>query len=122
MRFKSTQIKGKDRGKLLGFPTINLKIPDDLNLEDGIYAVRVYILNKEFAGAMHYGPIPVFKENEKTLEVFLINTNESDIPNSKSIETEIVKYIRPVLDFSSEQELIKQMESDVKYSKEILNP
>ena len=119
MKFKSKQIKGKGRGRLLGYPTINLEIPQNFNLEDGIYAVKVFTREKEFIGAMHYGPIPVFKENKKTLEVFLIDIEYSDIPNSKVFEIETLKYLRPVLNFPSQEELVKQIGKDVNQTREI---
>lgn len=121
MKFKSIQVKGKGRGKLLGFPTINLEIPENLNLEDGIYAVNVFIGGKEFIGAMHYGPIPVFQENGKTLEFFLIDTQDSDIPDSPEFEVEVIKLLRPVMSFPDKEKLIEQMEKDVSQTKKILN-
>lgn len=121
MKFKSIQIKGKGRGKLLGFPTINLEIPENFNLNDGIYAVKVRIGGKEFPGAMHFGPIPTFNENEKTLEVFLIDASEKNIPAIEVFEFEIIKYLRPVLSFKNQEELVKQIEKDVNDSRKILN-
>ena len=121
MRFESSQIKGKGRGKLLGYPTINLEIPENFELEDGIYAVKVFSGSKEFIGALHYGPIPVFKEDEKTLEVFLIDTSGEDIPDSKDFEIEILKYLRPVLGFDSEQELSEQIGKDVEETRKIVS-
>lgn len=121
MRFKSYQVKGKGRGKLLGFPTINLDIPKELDLKDGIYAIKVFNSGKEFLGAMHYGPIPVFLEDDKTLEFFLIDTKEEDIPNSKEFEVEIIKYLRPVMSFPTKEELSEQMSKDVEETR-LLNP
>lgn len=113
MRFKSHQVKGKGRGKLLGFPTINLEIPKDLDLKDGIYAIKAFNSGKEFLGAMHYGPIPVFLEDDKTLEFFLIDTKEEEIPESKEFEVEVIKYLRPVMTFKSKEDLSEQMRKDV---------
>lgn len=121
MRFKSQQIKGKGRGKLLGFPTINLEIPKNFKINEGIYAVKVWIKNKEFIGAMHFGPVPTFKEHGKTLEVFLIDTVKPNIPSSKTFEVETIQYLRPVLNFSSRKELSKQIGEDVLNTKRILN-
>lgn len=120
MKFRSTQIKGKGRGKLLGFPTVNLEIPQGFDLDDGIYAVKVFLGGKEFIGAMHYGPIPVFKEDEKTLEVFLIDTADSDIPETSEFEIETLKYLRPVLNFETQEELAKQIGKDVEMTRQII--
>lgn len=115
MRFKSHQVKGKGRGKLLGFPTINLEIPEDFDLKDGIYSVKVFINGQEFLGAMHYGPIPVFNESSKTLEIFIIDIKPEDLPETHDtdIEVEVGQYLREVMNFSTEQELAKQIGVDV---------
>ncbi len=123
MKFTSSQVKGKGRGKLLGYPTINLEIPKDLQMEYGIYAVKVKIGNKDFIGALHFGSIPTFDENDATLEIFLVDTQDSDIPDFKLLEADTIKYIRPILNFSSQEELSEQIKKDVEETKKIiLNP
>lgn len=119
MKFSSTQVKGKGRGKLLGFPTINLEIPKNFDLEEGIYAVNFFAGDKKFLGAMHYGPIPTFDEKDKTLEVFLIDTKDEDIPSFENFEIETLKYLRPVMNFETEKDLKKQIAEDVENSKQI---
>jgi len=121
MIFESTHIKGKGRGKPMGFPTINLKIPDNFELKDGIYAAKVTIENKVFKGALHYGPVPTFAEQEKSLEVYLIEvTNENLVGygmenlDGKLIIIEIIKYLRPIIKFNLVEELVKQIGEDVK--------
>jgi len=121
MIFESTHIKGKGRGKPMGFPTINLKIPDNFELKDGIYAAKVTIENKVFKGALHYGPVPTFAEQEKSLEVYLIEvTNENLVGygmedlGGKLIIIEIIKYLRPIIKFKLVEDLVKQIEEDVK--------
>lgn len=121
MKFESTHVKGKGRGKPMGFPTINLKIPDGFELKDGIYAAKVTIENKIFIGALHYGSVPTFNENEQSLEVYLIGLNNNKLENleEKIIKVEIVKYLRPVMKFNSKEELIKQIKEDVKNIQEL---
>ncbi len=124
MKFESIHIKGKNRGKPMGFPTINLKIPINFELEDGIYAAKVNIENKVFVGALHYGPVPTFNEEKKSLEVYLIGLNDNELKNlfdEKIIKVEIVKYLRPVIKFKSKEELIKQIDEDVKQIKALNN-
>lgn len=115
MKFSSTQIKGKGRGKPMGFPTINLKIPMNFKLKNGIYAAKVNINNTIFNGALHYGPVPTFNESEKSLEVFLLGTNNEELKNLnvKIIKIEIVKYLRPIIKFDLKEELIEQIKEDV---------
>jgi len=116
MKFETNQIKGKGRGKVLGFPTINLKVPLGFELRNGIYAVIVTIFNRTYKGALHYGPIPTFKETEKSLEVYLIGLNDFELKDYgfKTIKVEVIKYLRPIIKFKTEKELINQIKKDVK--------
>ncbi|MBI5619675.1 riboflavin kinase, partial [Candidatus Gottesmanbacteria bacterium] len=84
MKITSRQIKGKGRGKLLGFPTINLEIPEGLTLKEGIWAVWVTIAGKRYGGALHFGPVPTFREREKSLEVFLLDASEAELAGVES--------------------------------------
>jgi riboflavin kinase/FMN adenylyltransferase len=124
MQFESTHITGKGRGKPMGFPTINLKIPDGFKLKEGIYAAKVTIEDKKFIGALHFGPIPTFAEQEKSLEVYLISANDDlELENldGKIIKVEIVKYLRKIIKFQSVSSLVKQIEADVKQIKTLIN-
>jgi riboflavin kinase / FMN adenylyltransferase len=121
MRFKSFQIKGKGRGKFLGFPTINLQIPTAFSLEDGIYAVITWVDNKKYISAMHYGPIPVFKEDKKSLEIFVIDAPlDFQVKENQEIEFEIHDKLRNILDFPTHQELSSQISQDVENVKRLL--
>lgn len=121
MRFSSRQISGKGKGRLLGFPTINLEIPGDFGLKDGIYAALVEVFGKKYKGALHFGPVPVFGEKEKSLEVFLIDAGlDFKMEGSWKVEIEIRDFIREVRNFGSEDELVKQIEKDVKNVRDVL--
>lgn len=116
MKFDSFQIHGRGRARRLGFPTINLKLPKDLKIEYGVYAVFFYCLNQKYLGAMHYGSSPAFKDEEVSLEVYLLDEQDKTLPDfaSKKITVELIKYLRPVLNFKSIEELTSQIEEDVK--------
>jgi riboflavin kinase/FMN adenylyltransferase len=115
MQFESTHIKGKGRGKPMGFPTINLKIPDNFELKNGIYAVKVKIEKKAYKGALHYGPVPTFGELQKSLEVYLIDPVNNEIENldDKLIKIEVIKFLRDVVKFKLVEDLVKQIKEDV---------
>ena len=123
MKFKSRHIKGKGRGKILGFPTINLEIPKRFSLAIGIWAVKVWIKDNKYIGALHFGSVPTFKEDELSLEVFLINTNNKNIPDLdfEDITIEPVKRIRDVELFSSSEKLFDQIKRDVENVKKVFN-
>jgi len=113
--FTTSHIKGKGRGKTVGYPTMNLAIPHDFILPEGIYAVWVRIENKKFPGALHWGPVPTFHEKEKSLEVFIIDAKDMQFPESctHTITIDIVKKIRAVKQFSSVKKLTAQIAHDI---------
>jgi len=115
MKFQSVHIKGKGRGKGLGFPTINLQLPQHFSLQDGIYAVWVTIGGQTYKGALHHGPIPVFKEQEKSLEVYLLNISEHEMPvtGQEPITIDVVKKIRNIRNFDTPKLMSKQIALDV---------
>ena len=120
MKFESTHIKGKGRGKPMGFPTINLKIPENFELKNGIYVAKVTIENKTFKGALHYGPVPTFGELQKSLEVYLIEVTNGNLISygienldGKIIKIEIIKFLRDIIKFKLVEELVRQIGEDV---------
>ena len=121
MNYKSKQIKGKGRGKLLGSPTINLEIPSNFTIQEGIYAVYVWIKYKKYKGALHFGPVPVFNETNKSLEVFLIDAIKVPDTSKEEITFEIVKKIRDIQMFQSPEILSKQIADDVKRIQKLLH-
>lgn len=122
MRFSSFQIKGKGRGKGIGFPTINLDIPTHFEMKDGVYAVIVGIEGRSYSGALHYGPIPVFNETEKSLEIFLLDVVEANFPviKNKTIEVDVKRYIREIISFSNPKALAAQIQQDVEDIRNVL--
>ncbi len=122
MEYRTKQIKGKGRGKLLGYPTINLEIPKNLTAEEGIYAAMIVIDKKIYKGALHYGPVPTFNEKEKSLEVYLIDADEKELIhlNGKLIQVGLIKKIRDIKKFPGLQELSLQIGWDVEMINSIM--
>lgn len=115
MKFQSVHVKGKGKGKTLGVPTINLAIPKDFDLAEGIYAAWVTIAQTTYKGALYFGPIPVFGQKEKSLEVYLLNihSHETPDPQEEPITIDVVKKIRDVRSFESPELMVKQIALDV---------
>ncbi|MCC6323759.1 riboflavin kinase [Candidatus Nomurabacteria bacterium] len=122
MLFNSSHIQGIGRGKGIGFPTLNLSIPKDLILDDGIYSAWIVIDNKAYKGALHYGPIPTFNDKNKTMEVHLIDITDETFPdtNGKIIEVDIVDRIRDIKRFIETDDLTDQIDSDVEKIRKML--
>lgn len=114
-------IKGKGRGKLLGFPTANLSVSKEkLIPARGVYAVFAYLHDKKYKGALNIGFNPTFDERELSLEVHLLNFATSQNLYNQIIRIEFIKYIRSEKKFSSVEELKTQIEKDCQLIEKIL--
>ncbi|MEM0473236.1 MAG: riboflavin kinase, partial [Candidatus Aenigmatarchaeota archaeon] len=62
-------VYGDKRGQKLGFPTANLEVIDQNKLipPDGVYAVKVFVDNKEFLGMMNIGFRPTVNKDASAL-------------------------------------------------------
>ena len=98
MRFSSTSIKGSGLGSIIGFPTINLSIPETFNLRQGVHKCMVVIQKQEFQGALYYGSKTIVEKMGLTLEVHLLLFGTRDvlptIHDEEEINVTIDKFIR----------------------------
>ena len=117
MIYSSKIVKGYGRGRKIGFPTLNLVVPRPFVEKHGAYAVRVLIGDKEYAGALHFGPTPTFSDNSPTLEIFVLDYN-ADEPIEK-IKFEILDYLRPIRRFANAEDLTAQITKDIAKIREI---
>jgi riboflavin kinase / FMN adenylyltransferase len=114
-RFTTKQIKGKGRGKFLGYPTINLEIPVGFELSEGIYAAWVTIDGTRFRGALHWGPIPTFDEEAKSLEVYVLGVGDHELTHAdlSHVTIEPIALLRNIGRFATIDALTRQIELDV---------
>lgn len=107
-----TVIHGEKRGKLLGFPTANIKVdnPKKILPQNGVYAVDLLFGGNKYRGMMNIGVRPTFTEKEKTLEVNIFNFDQDVY--GKSIDILFLDRIRDEKKFSGMEELIAQLEND----------
>ncbi len=112
---------GRNRGgKLLGFPTANIKLYDELCPKTGVYAVTVECQDgRRFKGVANIGYSPTFDDYVFTVEVHILDFDEN-IYNQK-IRVNFVRRIRDEKKFSGISELSDQIEKDVETAREILS-
>jgi len=118
-RYRAKIVSGYGRGKGMGFPTVNLKIPEHFPYHHGIYAGYIWLKSKRYKGAFHFGPVPTFKQGDVSLEVFLLS-RKRDI-TQKTITFQLVQYLRPIIAFASKNLLLKQIHRDVELVKTVLD-
>jgi riboflavin kinase / FMN adenylyltransferase len=107
-------VRGDQRGRTIGFPTINIVLEPGVDPFRGIYAVRVRDASIRGAiswpGAGYFGDRPTFDTDRTFLEVFLIGF-EGDL-YGKTLMVEFVDLIRPDKRFDSVSDLVAQMRAD----------
>lgn len=110
-------VKGFGRGSsALGIPTANLQesvvesLPSDLNT--GVYYGWASLEGNVHKMVASIGWNPFYKNEKKTVEVHLLKKFETDF-YGKEIKVIFAGYIRPELDFSSVEELIKEIKNDI---------
>ena len=112
-------IPGKQIGRSLGFPTINLDNSKLLSGEkEGVYVSLVKIDNKTYTGILYYGPRLILKEKENILEIYLFDYDK--VIYGQTISFQLKDYIRPVKDFPDFEQFKKQLNLDCSRAREIL--
>ena len=102
-------IEGKRRGRLLGFPTINVKL--DQEVKSGIYASHVYVDDERLLAATFIGEAKTFGEEDYKLESYILDFDR-DI-YGKEVKVELYKKLRDNEKYENERELIEQIKKDV---------
>ena len=108
----SNVIRGVGMGRRLGFPTINLVYPENSDFETGVYTCRVSFPDSEYLGVMHLGPRDTF-DGVNTFEVYLLNFEDRDMYDTET-HVEVFYKLRDVERFKDKDELVSQIEKDVK--------
>jgi riboflavin kinase/FMN adenylyltransferase len=107
-------VRGDQRGRTIGFPTLNIILDKGAEPFRGIYAVRVR--DTAIAGAItwpgagYFGDRPTFDTDRTFLEVYLIGF-DGDL-YGRNMLVEFIDLIRPDKRFASIAELVEQMNMD----------
>jgi riboflavin kinase/FMN adenylyltransferase len=116
-RVRGRVMRGAKRGRALGFPTINLGLPNERLLpRDGIYAVWAEMGEGRFKAAATLGVRPAF--GERVLEAYLLDSSEEIFGDE--VEVSFVKRLRDEIAFASPADLSAQIAHDVEETKRAL--
>ncbi|CAH2213974.1 bifunctional riboflavin kinase/FAD synthetase [Tepidibacter aestuarii] len=110
---KGTVVHGKKIGKdILGFPTINLRYDENILIPKiGVYQTKVNIDGKIYDGATNIGYSPTVKQNEFTVETYILKY-DGDL-YEKEVSINFIRRIRDEIKFDTIQDLKKQMNMDI---------
>jgi len=110
---------GEKRGRTINFPTLNLKLPENISPKRGVYAVRVHGLNNSsYTGVANLGNRPTVSGIQNRLEVHLFDF--SDSVYGEYICVELLEYIREEKRFENFEKLKDQILIDAKKAKELI--
>jgi riboflavin kinase/FMN adenylyltransferase len=118
------QIRGKVTngrrrgGALLGFPTANIVLQDELCPPTGVYAVTVQVGGRSHLGVANIGYSPTFDDHLFTVEVHILDFQQ-DI-YEKPIRVNFVSRIRDEIRFDNLAALADQIRRDVETARQIL--
>jgi len=111
-------ISGRNRGRVLGYPTANIELTDGLCPAEGVYAVRV-VADKELrSGVLSIGRNPTFGEEPLSIEVHILDF-EKDI-YGKEIKVLFAELLRGQIRFGSQEQLKAQIAQDIERAREIM--
>lgn len=105
-------VSGDARGRLLGFPTLNVDpaAPRKLLPPDGVYAVEVVGSRGRFGGMMNLGGRPTFGDESRRLEAHLFDAY-GDFYGDE-VDVAFVGRLRDTMQFSGPDALIAQLRRD----------
>ncbi len=106
-------IKGRGRGRKLGYPTVNLDYDNFVVPESGVYAVCVRYRGRIYLGAANIGYRPTFGGKNLSFEIHLIGFRGNIV--RKKISILFLEKLRKERKFSSISSLIRQIQKDISY-------
>lgn len=113
-------VHGLGNGHKVNMPTANLQVQDQAELPPfGVYAARVIIGEKQFAGVTNVGMRPSLDANDvPTVETFILDF-EGDL-YEQEITLHLLSFLRPTRKMDSLQAVQQQVMQDALAAREIL--
>jgi len=111
-------VKGKGRGKRLGYPTANLCPYHEAILPKGVYAVWASVGAKGYLGILNIGTRPTFETKPKVIpEVHLLDFRGNLY--GKKMEVFFLKKIRKEKKFLTQEALVRRIQKDETFVRKI---
>lgn len=103
---------GAKRGRLLGFPTVNLSVAKNQRVLSGVFITLVYVEGQIYWGVTNAGTRPTLDGKHYLIETHILNF-ERDL-YGKRIEVEFLHKIRDEMRFDDIEALKQRIKQDVK--------
>jgi len=108
-------IRGKKRGRKIGFPTCNMSLSNYVIPRLGVYAVKVNFDNLNKDGIANIGYRPTFNGQNLLLETNIFGIDKNLY--NRVLSVRFKKFIRPEKKFRNYEHLKKQIQLDIKQAK-----
>ena len=111
--FEAAVTRGDRRGRTIGFPTINQRLPAGMTVPRfGVYASRCTVNGESYLGVTNFGIRPTYQLKIPRAETFLIDF-EGDL-YEKHLQLELLDFRRPEKKFDSLDALKAAIDRDTK--------
>lgn len=105
-------LHGDERGRTIGFPTLNIGVSADQALPpNGVYVTRAEIAGSVYHGATNIGTQPTFEGTRRRVETHLLDF-DGDLYGAV-VRVELLQMLRPERKFEGVDALVAQIERDV---------
>ena len=124
-RFSGVVVRGDHRGRELGFPTANVRVPPGMAVPaDGIYAGWVTRLDiptaPRWPAAISVGTNPTFDGVERRVEAYVLDRDDLELYDAE-IAIDFYARLRGQVKYAGKEALIRQMHTDVEEARHLLH-
>ncbi len=112
-------VRGRERGRTIGFPTANIESETECIPPDGVYATRVILDDGAYPSITNIGMRPTFAETARSIEAHIFDFTR-DLYGLR-VKLEIIERIRGERKFDSADALKRQIALDLGKAREILS-
>ena len=102
-------VAGKGIGSKYGFPTVNLELQKEPDIDHGVYAGLA--TENQYQVLVHYGPRPTIDDSVPTFEVYFLHYPEGSY--FSQLDIEILGKLRDIRKFDSMEEMAEQIKKDL---------
>ncbi len=113
-----TVVRGRGRGRKLGFPTANLDPHHETLPPAGVYAARGLLDGRRLEGVLHIGERPTFAEKDRSLEAHFFDFHERIY--GREVELFFAGRLRGIRRFAGAAELVRAIRADSSRARRLL--
>ncbi len=117
--FEGVVVRGRSLGRSLGFPTANVELSSDVDVESGVYLSTIYLDGASYNGVTNIGTNPTVGEVSRRGESYIFDF-DGDIYD-KLIGVELRDHLRGEIRFDSVEALRAQILKDVEQAREMIS-